>query len=456
MITLQDCKDVYSIEQATLLIANKIAYGKSKGYSTSWDGQIYWEYACNLDREIRKIKSRLDNYQFKPCLLKEKRVKTKTRKLFISTWDDKIVETWLSRALNALLSEWFSKKSYSYRIEKININLCQRHIIGAVKKSSFFARRDITNFFYSINHQIMLDQLKELVDEQLFDMVSQKVKFDYYNTEGRFLNAAEGIPFGSPIACVLSNIHLTHIDKMMAAKPASYFRYADDFLLAGENPDDILDSASTLGEAIGLLGLQLNGRKSKNYAFTKHPGFEQVNRFKHLGLEYWNDGVVRLPIEKRRKIVNIVKRAITTIKPKLRKIEDLDERARYAVETINDILLKRIRYAAIVDYYLKHVEDETQLRNMDREIAELMISAILDKPFKKRDFKTIPFKKLRQLGLISFLHRSRLHKHGQLKVPFLSMYNAILFERHQEMIERKSERIGQIKLARKLREMKTQ
>jgi len=149
--------------------------------------------------------------------------------------------------------------------------------------------------------------------------------------------------------------------------------------------------------------------------------------------------------------MNIFKRAISTIKKKLTKIENLDDRLQFAITFVNDAILKRIRYAAIVDYYLKHVEDEEQLRAMDREAAELIISAVLGKPFRKKDFKTIPFKKLRKYGLISLLHRNRLHRHGQLNVPFLSMYNTILFERYQEGTKRRLERINQIRIARKLR-----
>jgi len=451
MITLANCKSVHSIEQAALLIANKVAFDKGKGFSRSWDNQTYWEFACNLENQLPKITNQIDNYYFEPCLLRERRVKARTRKLFISTWKDKIVETWLSRAMNKLLSKWFSKRSYAYRIEKIGVDLCQRHVVKALKQSRFLVRRDITSFFYTIDHQILLNTLAKLVDPQLLGIIKQRVIFDYYDENKKLHKAEVGIPFGSPLACFLANVYLTETDRKITAKPVSYFRYADDFLIAATNPDDVLDAADALASEIDRLNIKVNERKSDNFSFDEHPEFTQVNRFKYLGLEYWNDGIVRLPIEKRRKIMNIFKRAISTIKKKLTKIENLDDRLQFAITFVNDAILKRIRYAAIVDYYLKHVEDEEQLRTMDREAAELIISAVLGKPFRKKDFKTIPFKKLRKYGLISLLHRNRLHRHGQLNVPFLSMYNTILFERYQEGTKRRLERINQIRIARKLR-----
>jgi len=448
MITLEDCKKAFTIHQAALIISNKIAFDKAKGFSTSWDGQTYWDFAGNLGEIIESID--IDSYEFQPCFLRLKRVKTKTRKLFISTWQDKIMEAWLSACLNKLLSNWLARESYAYRIGKIGVDQCQRRAIEAMKKSRYVAKRDISSFFYTIDHQVLIDQLSGILDEQLLSLVKQRVVFEYYDDDE--LKVADiGLPFGSPIACVLSNINLTAIDKAIASCPIYYFRYADDFLIAGNDADEVILAAGQLSQMLGGINLRLNDRKSDNFSFDKHEHFRLVNRFKYLGLEYWNNGVVRLPVEKRRKIVNIFKRAINAIDTKLRKIESVEERLALVVGQANYAVQKRIRYAAIIDYYLKHVEDEEQLRSMDMEIARLVISAVLDKPFRKKDFKTIPYKRLRELGLISLVHRNRLHRHGHLHVPFLSLYNSVLFERYQETIERRKKRIDQVRLARKLK-----
>jgi hypothetical protein len=118
---------------------------------------------------------------------------------------------------------------------------------------------------------------------------------------------------------------------------------------------------------------------------------------------------------------------------------------------MNDVVQDRIRSAAIIDYYLKHVNDELQLKNMDRLLAERVISCVTGKPFRKGHFRIVPFKKLRDMGLISLLHRSRLHRHGHLRVSFLSMHNELLHKRHLETIKRREERINHMKMGRKIR-----
>jgi retron-type reverse transcriptase len=454
MITLKKCQKAYPLHNAALAIANKVAFDKGKGFARSWDNQSYWEYASNLDTKLPKLEKGLKEYQFQPTAKKVKQIKWKKRVLYISTWEDKIVETWLSRSLNKLLSKWFSKRSYAYRIERIGVDTCQRDVVAAIKNCKYIARRDITNFFYTIDHQILLDKLKEIIDphDHLFELLRQRIEFSYEENQD-IHKATIGLPFGSPIACMLANIYLTELDHKLVAQEAHYFRYADDFLIASPTVEPVLNSSKILKDHLDKLKLELHPDKADNLSFCNHESFDKVNRFKYLGLEYWEDGIVRLPIEKKRKIIGIFRRTLNNEKKKLQKIEDLDQRLKAAISCVHQATLKRIRYAAIIDYYLKHIEDEQQLKIMDREIAEMVISTVLNKPFRPKDFKTIPYGKLRDMGLLSLVHRNRLHRHGHLNVPFLSMYNSILFERYQEGRIRRANRINQIQLSRKLKKI---
>lgn len=442
MIKINNCLKQESILKTALIISNKIAFDKGKGFVKSWDNKTYWEFATNLDREINKIN--VYNYHFEPYLQKTKRTKKRERKIYISTWRDKLVETWINRTLSRSLKNWYSKKSYAYNSD-IGINQCQKDISKIIKNNNYIIRRDITNYFYTINHDILLKQVRNLVDEELYNLISQRINYKYY--DNNVIKTAEiGIPFGSPIACVLSNIYLTTIDKEF--EHLNYFRYADDFLIIGN--ENIADASEKFKNSIESLGLKLSPRKSLNLTFGKHKDFETINSFKFLGLEYCKNGIIRLPIEKRRKIINIFKRTLSTISNKCNKLDNIDTKLELIIKEINNIIELRIRYVAIIDYYLKHITDEEQLKSMDREIAENVISTILNKKFRKRDFKKIPFKKLRDFGLISLLHRNRLHKQGHISIPFMSLFNNIMIRKHEKTLERKLSRISQIKLSRKL------
>ena len=80
-----------------------------------------------------------------------------------------------------------------------------------------------------------------------------------------------------------------------------------------------------------------------------------------------------------------------------------------AAETID----QGLRNVAILDYYLKHVDDESQLRILDRWLAEEILSLVFG-GHKKSHFRQISFRQLRQMGLPSLLHRRRLILRGQI------------------------------------------
>jgi hypothetical protein len=458
MITIDDCKQVCSIEESALFVLNKLVYDYRKAYVQSYDNQTYWDYGINIVKNVKQIERAIEQqtFEFSPLRLVERKVKNKIRKIYVSTWEDKIVERWLNNSLNLLLNHWFTKHSYAYRISDLGVDKCQANIGRIVKNKSFYAKRDIKSYFYTIDQDILLEKISELVDPNnyLYKLLRSRIKFTYCH-DGEFHKADLGIPFGSALACTLSNIYLTDLDKAVTQYSVSYFRYADDFLLAGSNAESTLKALDVLDRELQSLNLKTKPSHTSQFSFEVHSEFQLVHKFKFLGLEFFKTGAISLTVEKQRKIFNFYKRALWGERKKILKSKNLSKRLNAAIAVANDVLNNRVRSVAIIDYYLKHINDENKLKILDRLIAELIISTVLNKPFKKKDFKIIPFKKLRELGLISLLHRHRLHKHGHLKVNFLSVRNDLLSKRYYDTIERQRNRINQMKIAKKLRKNKS-
>ena len=72
---------------------------------------------------------------------------------------------------------------------------------------------------------------------------------------------------------------------------------------------------------------------------------------------------------------------------------------------------------AILDYYLKHVDDEAQLRRLDRWLSEEVLSHVFG-GHKKGHFRRIGFRRLRAMGLPSLVHRRRMIRRGCIESPF--------------------------------------
>src|SRR5581483_6299943 len=101
------------------------------------------------------------------------------------------------------------------------------------KRPMYVIKRDIADYFASVDHHVLLGKLAELIDpgDYLFRLLEQRTRF-WYNENGHMRQAALGIPFGTAIACLFANIYLTDLDREIEGiAGVNYFRYADDILL---------------------------------------------------------------------------------------------------------------------------------------------------------------------------------------------------------------------------------
>ena len=93
------------------------------------------------------------------------------------------------------------------------------------------------------------------------------------------------------------------------------------------------------------------------------------------------------------------------------------ERAQQLINITGDAIEKGVRNVAILDYYLKHVNDVKQLRLLDRWLAEEVLSRVFG-GHKKGHFRKISFAQLRAMGLPSLLHRRRMILNGKIESSF--------------------------------------
>jgi hypothetical protein len=268
-------------------------------------------------------------------------------------------------------------------------------------------------------------------------LLRQRIEFEYDNKK-----AIVGVPFGCSIACVLANIYLTDLDREMNNFKVKYFRYADDIMILGKTEEEVTAASQHLDNHIKSLNLIIKPSKATNGCITN-------SKVKFLGLMF-GDTDVMLPIEKQRKILRMVDASLLPLTSQLKKLS-IDGGVALCVSRINELVSSRFRSVAIIDYYLKHITDENQLKTIDRLVAEKVISAVLGRKFKNGLFKTIPYKKLRDQGLISLVHRSRLHKHGYIKTKFMSLLNAFFATRQSEKLAKRADRINQLRIIRKLK-----
>ena len=142
-----------------------------------------------------------------------------------------------------------------------------------------------------------------------------------------------------------------------------------------------------------------------------------VPSLRHLGLLFRSSGEVALSRDKRRKIQNLFRFAFRRARRRWNRLAEPVERARTLAAIAAEIVEKGVRNVAILDYYLKHVSDESQLPQLDRWLAEEVLSLVFG-GHKKGHFRKITFEQLRRMGLPSLVHRRRQILNGRIASPF--------------------------------------
>ena len=423
-------KDVYSeveLYKAAVRVYTKPVFQWRKALSTSTDGRTLYDFAARGLKRLDTIHAALKrgNFEFRPAVARHYNFNGKHRTLYIPPWEERIVDLLLYRVLNRRLHRWFSSNSYAYRDRRYSLDGCQKRIaalLSMAKVPLYVAKRDISDYFASIDHSLLLNKLASLIDpgDYLYRILEQRVLFPY-EERGSLKTATVGIPFGTSIACLLANIYLTDLDREMERIPElHYFRYADDLLLVSTNRHATVEASERLESDLADLRLRTKASHQADLMLASDPtgdaSFTVVSSFRHLGLLFRVGGEVTLSRNKLRKIQNLFRFAFRR-KKRWRKETDPLGRAQGLVNIATETIEKGIRNVAILDYYLKHVNDERQLQLLDRWLAEEVLSAVFG-GHKKSHFRRIPFARLRAMGLPSLLHRRRLILNGRMESPF--------------------------------------
>jgi hypothetical protein len=425
-------RDVYreaELYKAAVRVYTKPLFLWRKALRTSTDGKTLYDFAAHGLKGLESIHRQLLNeeFHFRPSIGLKYNFNGKRRTLYIPPWEERIVDLLLYRLLNRRLDRYFSSSSYAYRDHTYGLDRCQSRIAAVVRSACaplYLVKRDISDYFPSVNHGILLDQLAAYIDPQdyLFELFAERIRFEYQDESGHH-RAGIGIPFGCASACVLSNLHLIGLDRAIESIPdVRYFRYADDLLILSPARESAVSAIERIGTTLSELKLATKPSHEHDLMLTNRPAggdsqFRPAASFRHLGLRFRCGGDVSLSRDKSRKIQNLFRFALRRGRRRWQKINDPSEKTRTLIAIACQTIEHGVRNVAILDYYLKHVTDISQLCLLDRWLAGEILSLVFG-GHKKGHFARISFEQLRQWGLPSLVHRHRLIRHGKIDSPF--------------------------------------
>lgn len=153
----------------------------------------------------------------------------KTRLLGVPTTTDRVLQQAVSHVLMPLYESEFSANSYGFRP--------RRNARQAVGKALEYIHEGFTNivdidlktFFDEVDHCLLLNLLHQKVKCPATLRLIRKWLRAPIQINGKLHKRRKGMPQGSPLSPLLSNILLNELDKTLHGKKLRFVRYADDF-----------------------------------------------------------------------------------------------------------------------------------------------------------------------------------------------------------------------------------
>ena len=191
----------------------------------------------------------------------------------------KVVDRWLQQAVSQQLMTRFelefSHYSYGFRPKK-NMQQALIQSLSYVNEGySDIVDIDLSKFFDEVAHYKILQLIYEKVKCVTTLRLIRKWLRAPILINGRLRRRRKGLPQGSPLSPLLSNIMLDQLDKHLESRGCKFIRYADDFSIYTKSKTE----AKLIGNEIYLffrdsLGLEINRAKS---------GIRRPTTFKVLG-----------------------------------------------------------------------------------------------------------------------------------------------------------------------------
>jgi len=153
----------------------------------------------------------------------------KVRLLGIPTVTDRLLQQAVSQVIEPLFEMEFKEHSYGFRPHRNAHQAVQQAQKNIHEGYAHIVDIDLKNFFDEVDHSILLQLLYRKVKCPLTLRLIRKWLRVPMLVKGKLVKRRKGVPQGSPLSPLLSNIMLHELDRELEKKGHRYVRYADDF-----------------------------------------------------------------------------------------------------------------------------------------------------------------------------------------------------------------------------------
>ena len=204
---------------------------KNKG-AAGIDGRSVDDLSSYLSEHWHSIKHKVEtgSYQPDPILGVEiPKSHGKKRLLGIPTVIDRVLHQALHLQLSPIFERDFQRHSYGFRPNRNAHQAITQALENINDGYQEIVDIDLKSFFDEVSHEHLMTLICRKVKCPLTLKLIRKFLRAPISINGRLVKRRKGVPQGSPLSPLLSNIVLNELDKELARRGHRYVRYADDF-----------------------------------------------------------------------------------------------------------------------------------------------------------------------------------------------------------------------------------
>ena len=153
----------------------------------------------------------------------------KTRLLGIPTVTDRLLQQAVLQVINARFEFEFSDSSYGFRPNR-SVQQAVQKAQGYINEGfQYIVDIDLKTFFDEVDHCYLLQLLYRKIKCRETLRLIRKWLRSPIQIKGKLVKRRKGVPQGSPLSPLLSNIMLHELDRELERQGLRFVRYADDF-----------------------------------------------------------------------------------------------------------------------------------------------------------------------------------------------------------------------------------
>jgi len=222
-------------------------------------------FRSNAQFYIEELEAELRSGAFRPLPVRRVNIAKdgkRTRPLGIPTVKDRIVQTAVKMVLEPIFENEFLAVSYGFRPGR-GCKDALREVDRLLKEGYIWVvDADVKSYFDTIPHGLLTDRIGERVsDGKVLDLLELFLKQEIMEGMETW-NPVSGTPQGAVLSPLLSNVYLHQLDLTLHQNGYKMIRYADDWVVLCQSPDEAQSALSLIQSWIDENGLELSPEKT--------------------------------------------------------------------------------------------------------------------------------------------------------------------------------------------------